>query len=111
MQDYLTVPKTILKTEEHFHIYHQQLPQKKTEYSLGNSAETIKTRGKKETICTHLPMQPTNTANTVIRGQKDLKLGCKKCSGLYSILSEKVQRTRQKLSTRAQYIGFSVVGK
>ena len=56
-------------------------------------------------------MQPTNTANTVIRGQKDLKLVCKKCSGLYSVLSEKVQRTRQKLSTRAQYIGFSVVGK
>ena len=46
-----------------------------------------------------------------VRGQKDLKLVGKKCSGLYSVLSEKVQRTRQKLSTRAQYIGFSVVEK
>ena len=25
---------------------------------------------------THLPMQPTNTSKTVIRGQKDLKLVC-----------------------------------
>ena len=56
-------------------------------------------------------MQPTSKSKTVIRGQKDLKLVSKKCSDLYSVHSEKVQRTRQKLSTRAQYIGFSVIGK
>ena len=27
MQDYLTVPKTIRKTEENAHIFHQQIPQ------------------------------------------------------------------------------------
>ena len=50
MQDYLTKPKTILKKEENAHISPQQFPQQKTEYSTGNSAETIKTRGKEETI-------------------------------------------------------------
>ena len=58
MQDYLTKPKTILKKEENAHIFHQQLPQQKTEYSPGNSAETIKTRGKQETI--HSPTNATN---------------------------------------------------
>ena len=50
MQDYLTVPKTILKTEDNPHVFYQHIPQQKTEYSLGNSVETIKTRGKQETI-------------------------------------------------------------
>ena len=58
MQDYLTKPKTILKKLIIAHIFHQQLPQQKTEYSPGNSAETIKTRGKQETI--HLPTNATN---------------------------------------------------
>ena len=58
-------------------------------------------------LFTHLTMQPTNTSKIVIRGQKDMKLVSKNCSGLYSVLSEKVQRTRQKLSTRAQYRVFS----
>ena len=77
----------------------------------GTLQKTIKTTEASKKLFTHLPMQPTYTSNTVIRGKKDLKLVSKKCSGLYSVLSEKVQRTRQKLSTRAQYIGFSVVGK
>ena len=47
----------------------------------------------------------------MIRGIQYLKLVCKKCSALYSVLSEKVQRTREKLSTRAQFIGFSEDGK
>ena len=51
MQDYLTMPKTILKTEDNAHIVHQQLPEQKTEYSPGNSAENHQIqRGKKETI-------------------------------------------------------------
>ena len=58
MQDYLTKPKTILKKEENAHIFHQQSLQEKTEYSPGNSAETIKTRGKQETI--HSPTNATN---------------------------------------------------
>ena len=59
MQEYLTVPKTILKTEENAHIFHQQLPQQKTEYFPGNSAENHQNhRGKQETI--HSPTSATN---------------------------------------------------
>ena len=59
MQDYLTVPKTILKTEEHSHIYQKQLPQQKTEYSPENPAENHQNhRGKQETI--HSPTNATN---------------------------------------------------
>ena len=64
--------------------------QQKTEYSLGISAETIKTRGKQETI-----HSPTNANKQNIRGLKDLKQVSKKCSCLCSVLSKKVQRTRQ----------------
>ena len=78
--------------------------------SSGNSAITKTTEASKK-LFTHLPMQPTNTANTVISGIQYLKLVLKKCSSLLSVLSEKVQRTREELSTRAQYIGISVVGK
>ena len=61
MQDYLTKPKIILKKEENYHIFHQQIPQQKTEYSPGISAETNKTRGKPETI--HSPTNATNKHN------------------------------------------------
>ena len=57
MQAYLTVPKTILKTEDN-HIIHQLIPQANTDYSLGTSAETIKTRGKQENI--HSSTNATN---------------------------------------------------
>ena len=72
MQDYLT--KTILKTEDKAHIFHQQLPQQKTEFSPGNSAETIKTRGKPETI--HSPTNATNKHNKY-RGIQYLNLVCR----------------------------------
>ena len=50
MLAYLTVSKTVLKTDDNTHINHQHIPQTKTEYSLVTFAETIKTRGKPETI-------------------------------------------------------------
>ena len=107
MQDYLTMPKTILKTEENAHIFHQQLQQQKTENSPGNSAKKQKIhRSKQETI--HSPANATNKHINCDQGSKEEV--SKKCSGLYSVLSQKVQRTRQKFSTRAHYIGFSVVG-
>ena len=109
MQDYLTVPKTIFKTEDNAHIFHQHIPQENTGYSLGNSSETIKTRGKQEPI--HSPTNATNTSKTLIRGLKDLKLVSRSVLAYILFLVREVQRTRQKLSTRAQYIGFSVVGK
>ena len=59
---YLTVTKTVLKTEDNAHIEHQNIPKRSAEYSQGTSAETIKT-----------PMQPINTFQTGNRRQKDLK--------------------------------------
>ena len=58
MQDNLTKPNTLLKKEDNAHIFHQQLPQQKTENSPGNSPET---RGKPETI--HSPTNATNKHN------------------------------------------------
>ena len=57
-----TTDCAILKTEDNAHIFHQQIPQQKTKNSPGNSAETIKTRGKQETI-----HSPTNTINQHIQ--------------------------------------------
>ena len=50
MQDYLTKSKTILIKKDNAHIFHQKLPQQKTEYSPGNSAENHQNqKGKQET--------------------------------------------------------------
>ena len=51
----------VLKTEDNAHINHQNIPQIKTEYSHGTSAETIKTRGLQETV--HSPNNATNKQN------------------------------------------------
>ena len=62
-KDYLTKPKTILKKEDNAHIFHQQLQQQKTDYSQGNLQKPSKPEESKK-LFTHLPMQPTKTANS-----------------------------------------------
>ena len=98
IQVYLT--ETAIKLEDNTHKEHQPIPQTSTEYSQGTSWKNIKTTGKQEAI--HSSTNATKTHKSTC--EQDLKLVSYHM--LFGQPSHKIRGMLQKLSTRAQFMGF-----